>query len=151
MYIYICTYIYEFLYTCRSIYICTCLHVYYSHMYVCMIKLFKYTYLHNTYTTNTIYVLCIFIHRYISMCVYKCFVNTFFSAAMQIKVRMCVCVWFICIFMCMCRGCQEFVCVRVCEFCLCAGVHGTRTDTLYMYMWVQREKASSSVIETLSV
>ena len=55
MYIHICISIYIYLCRCRSIYICTCLHVCYSHMYVCMIRLFVYTYLHDTYTTNTIY------------------------------------------------------------------------------------------------
>ena len=58
----------------------------------------------------------------------------------------------LCVLSCVCVVAARNLCVCECvSLCVCAGVHGRRTDTLYMYMWVQREKASSSVIETLSV
>ena len=112
-----------YLSTRRSTYICTSLHVCYSQMYVSMIKLFIYTCLHDTYTTNPIYVIYIYMYMYIFTCVYICFVDTFVSVAVQIKVRICVCVYrCMCIFMCTCRGCQESVCVCVCEFvCMAKG------------------------------
>ena len=53
--------------------------------------------------------------------------------------------------MCMCRGCQEFICVCVSEVVCVGRGYGRRSDALHMYVWVRRVKASASVSESLCV
>jgi len=47
------------------------------------------------------------------MCFHKCFVDTIVSVAMQIKVCMCVCVWFICT-LCVCVMAARNLCACAC-------------------------------------